>query len=210
MKRNYAVATLTMALIAVLLAIVTFPANITGSAAYAYEGEERNTYAYTLNDWVRGFFQSEGIALPKGECMHVLGDIYNQIAFKPLSGTEDISTHGKNRFSSVMWYIEESMVGALEMIYSKKLSGNGADSVIHIIAEVPSRVPKISRTSKIEMHLLGTNSDQVYITHGSFSMPIMSCEFNIGDDGFADCECTSKDPGEYAAGKIGGTSIFES
>ena len=202
--RAYALATVAMAALALVFAIASFPDTITGAASYRYDGEERSTYAYTLNDWVRGFFQVESIVFPPGSCTSVVEEIYGNMAFKPLSATEDLSTHGRERTSSVMFGFEGDAIGALEMIYGKNLINmDGIDSSLNLIGEAPVRLPKLTRVANVELSLYGVSRDKLYVTEGALVLPTLQCRFVV-EDGRAVCDCNRIERTyDYAAKKVG-------
>lgn len=208
-KKRVVLVKKTFALVIVLCCIILLlamfrPSTLTGKAAYKYSGEERQNFAFNLNDWVRGFFQVEGLRFPNHPCTNVARELYENVALQTLSVTEDFSTHGKERVASIMFGKESERVGALELLYGKTLLGRtGEDSAVNLIAETPARIPKLTRVSNVELSLYGVRQPLwVYVTSGRLRTPTLQCEFSVEDDGVS-CSCEHGRTYDYAAKKVG-------
>ncbi|RMD58146.1 hypothetical protein D6825_01855 [Candidatus Woesearchaeota archaeon] len=177
------------------LLIITGAGELTGALT--------QTYALTLNDVIRDFFNVHAVSFPQGECTQIPIGLYNNIAYRPISVTEDFTTTGEQeRSSTTMYGFEEDTVGALELVKGKRSIPGKEDGYISIVSERPVRIPKLTRVGYIEMTLFGEIGDLFYVTKGSLRTPVLLCEFEKTGDG-SSCKCTIRKTYDYGAGKVG-------
>lgn len=152
------------------------------------------TYAYTLNDWLMDFYNIYGIQFPEGVCTEVAQDLYNELAFDPTTVTEDFSTKGRNRISSIMYGIEENVVGSLEMIHGIGViqEDNVIDSKIYLTADAVVKIPKFTRISHIELVLNGVTLGRNFfeVKSGRIETPTLHCEFFTKNNQII-CDCST-------------------
>ena len=190
-------------IVALLAAHLIQNSSPSGALIYS-EREDSTAYAYTLNDWIRGFFGIQGVFFPTGSCMEIPTGLFNEIVFRSISVTEDVSTKGTERVSTVMFGFEEDTLGALEMAHGNVALGGGAeDSYINLIAIAPVRIPKMTRHSYIELSLFGKSGDLFYVTRGQVRTPIIFCDFT-SQNGQAICNCEAGRTFDYGSMKVGG------
>ena len=170
---------------------------VTGSSHIQFE-EKPERYAKTLENWIDEFFHIDGIIFPNGPCPEIARELLEDCVKKKLKVTEDFTTIGTQRVSSVLFGIEQEFVGALEMIQGKELlKDKGVDSGLNLWVEAVVRLPKFSRASEIEVSLLGTTKDKFYVQKGNFSTPLLLCGFTALPDGTSECSCETGRRYEY-------------
>lgn len=167
--------------------------------------------AMTLNDVVRDFFRVRGVVFPKGSCMEIPTELYNNLAFRPVSyrdfvapvRSNTVQTQSEERSSTIMYRFEATHVGALELVHGNiAVNSETEDSFINIISETPAHIPKLTRVAHVELSLFGTSEDLFYITRGTLRTPALLCDFVVEDNGVV-CECQPGRTYDYAAAKVG-------
>lgn len=171
--------------------------SVTGSSHIQFE-EKPERYAKTLENWIDEFFHIDGIIFPEGYCPEIAKELLENCVKKKLKVTEDFSTIGQQRVSSVLFGIEQEFVGALEMIQGKDLlKDEGVESGLNLWVEAIVRLPKFSRASEIEVSLLGATKDKFYVQRGNFSTPLLICGFTALPNGESECSCETGRRYEY-------------
>jgi len=181
----------------IAIAIMVTPKTITGSSQIQFQ--EQSRYAKTLQNWIHEFYDINGIIFPKGSCTETAKGLLENCLTKRLQVTEDFTTTGPQRVSSLMFGIEQEFVGVAEMIYGKDLvDKENCDTVLNYWVEEVVRLPKLSRASEIEATFYGSIVDnQFYVKNGKFTTPMIECFFEARPDGSSDCTCKTGRRHEY-------------
>ncbi len=173
----------------ILLALVinpgsTNPTSFVAAGQPVGSGIETPGYGgYTLGTWAQKFFKTSKSVFPEGACAQVAEElIYDQLN-SYLVVTEDFTTHGPQRISTMMFGIRQDFIGAMEMVYGKDLiDREDSDIVLDIWVEAIVRLPKTTRTTQIEITLFGKKvGDTIVIKAGSVDTPIMKCNFDTAN-----------------------------
>lgn len=148
------------------------------------------TYAYTLNHHMQDFFNVPNAVFPECACTQVAREIGRRFDEMPLQVTEDFTTYGPQRVSSRVFGIEQEFAGGLEMVYGKDLVNKpGQDSAINMLVETVVRLPRLERSSGVEMTLYGVTEDVLYVNAGRIRTPMLECTFYRTVNNQCNCMC---------------------
>lgn len=160
--------------------------------------ERPTTYAYNLNHWMQDFFGVPSASFPECACTDIAKEIGQILEKQALQVTEDFTTHGPQRVSSVVFGIEQEFAGGLEMVYGKDLVNKpGQDSAINLLVETVVRLPRLERSGGVEMTVYGVTKDLLYVNAGRIRTPMLDCSFARKADNKCDCFCITGRTTEY-------------
>lgn len=182
----------------IILLLSNKPSIPTGGVQLNIQEDIKIAHAYSLNDWINKFFDTNGIVFSKGTCSDVAQDLLRLSLNERLQVTEQFTTQGNQKVSSLMFGIKQEFVGALEMIYGKDLvKKEDSDSLLNFWSEAIVRLPRLERTTEIEVTLYGNSKDKFYVNHGKFTTPMIECDFSFDEFEKEVCNCRTERTHEY-------------
>ncbi len=178
-------------------AFVLMPGTVlTGEATNTDADEKGLTYAYTLNDWVRDFFNVYLIQFPDNECGRISDLYYTNIGYKDITTYEAIPAVDTEKALTLLFGQEDRMIGALDMVYGQKLTENTeSDSVMSLLTHTGIRIPPgYYRDTYVELVLEGDSGQVFDVNKGRLRTAMLDCQFSK-----TECHCKAQRRYDYGS-----------